>query len=302
MRTVPESEPAEDPLETRISAALPSLPPAGVRIVELLAADPGRVAACTITELSALAGTSESTVVRTARSLGFRGYPQLRLALAAQAGRRPPTTALTGDISPGDSLDAVVAKLVQAESEAIRQTGERLDTQVLARVVAAVAGAGRTDLYGIGASGLVARDLQQKLARIRRVSHAHTELHQAVTSAVLLGPGDVAIALSHSGRTEDVLLPLREAGTAGALTVAITPHARSPLAQLADHVLVSAASEGQFRPGALGSRISQLVVADALFIGVAQSTYQTTSEALRITRDALSARRADRRNDTRRSP
>ncbi|WP_345409379.1 hypothetical protein [Nonomuraea salmonea] len=60
--------------------------------------DPATVARSTITELSAASGTSEATIVRTARLLGFAGYPQLRLALAAAAAQ--PDRLVPGDLAP----------------------------------------------------------------------------------------------------------------------------------------------------------------------------------------------------------
>jgi DNA-binding MurR/RpiR family transcriptional regulator len=139
----------------------------------------------------------------------------------------------------------------------------------------------------VGASGLVAQDLQQKLARIGRPGHAHGDSQSALTSAVLLGQGDVFLAVSHSGETRDVLEPLRRASGLGATTVVITNHPLSAAARLADFVLVSAGRETTFRPGAMASRISQLVVVDCLFVCVAQRTYDTSSRALRITHQAL---------------
>jgi DNA-binding MurR/RpiR family transcriptional regulator len=74
---------------------------------------------------------------------------------------------------------------------------------------------------------------------------------------------------------------------AGATTVAITNNPRSSLAEMADHVLVSAGRETAFRPGALASRISQLLIVDCIFVGVAQRTFDASDAALRATRGAL---------------
>jgi DNA-binding MurR/RpiR family transcriptional regulator len=126
-------------------------------------------------------------------------------------------------------------------------------------------------------------------------SNAFTDAHLALTSAVLLRPGDVAVGVSTSGRTPDVLAPLREARKAGAATVAITNNPRSPMAGLVDHLLISAGRETAFRPGALASRISQLLVVDCVFVGVAQRTFDTSQEALKATRQALDHYLADPR-------
>jgi DNA-binding MurR/RpiR family transcriptional regulator len=129
--------------------------------------------------------------------------------------------------------------------------------------------------------------MAQKLMRIGLSGHAFTDAHLALTGAALVRPGDVAVAVSCTGETPDVLAPMRVAAKAGATTVAITNNPRSTLAGLAGHVLVSAGRETAFRPGALASRISQLLIVDCVFVGVAHHTSATSDAALRATRDAL---------------
>ena len=78
-------------------------------------------------------------------------------------------------------------------------------------VDAVVAGAGRVDVYGVGASAFVAADLQQKLHRIGRISFAWSDTHIMLTSAAVLGEGDVAVGISHTGATADTVEALRVA-------------------------------------------------------------------------------------------
>ncbi|MFI6479785.1 MurR/RpiR family transcriptional regulator [Nonomuraea sp. NPDC050663] len=280
-----DNTPRADTLVATVRGVLPSLTPAAQTVAKLILEDPATVARSTITELSAASGTSEATIVRTARLLGFAGYPQLRLALAAAAAQ--PDRLVPGDLAPDDPLSEVIVKVSRSETEAINDTVAQLTSEKLGAVVEAIVGAPRIHAYGVSASGLVAADMAQKLMRIGLASHAFNDAHLALTSAVLLKPGDVAIGISTTGETPDVLEPLRRAGEAGATTVAITNNPRSTIAEVAEHVLISAGRETEFRPGALASRISQLLVVDCVFVGVAQRTYDTSQEALRSTRVAV---------------
>src|SRR5439155_9926734 len=132
------------------------------------------VARRSITEVADAAGTSETTVTRFCKAIGVGGYPELRIALAADTARTEMRTDrdLGGDISLTDNLKTVVGKVTFADARAVEETAEQLDVPVLAEVVAAIAAAGRVDVYGVGASAFVAADLQQKLHRIGRVSFA----------------------------------------------------------------------------------------------------------------------------------
>ncbi|MFF0311533.1 MurR/RpiR family transcriptional regulator [Streptosporangium sp. NPDC004379] len=292
-------DPTPGNLVATVRAVLPSLTPAAQAIARLILDDPGMVARSTITEFSAVSGTSEATIVRTARALGFAGYSQLRFALAAAVAREEPERLVPGDLGPDDPLTDVIAKVARAESEALADTSAQLNPDRLGAVIEAVAAARRVDVYGVGASGLVAIDMEQKLMRIGLSGHAFTDSHLALTSAALLRPQDVAVGVSTSGETPDVLAPMRVAHKAGAATVAITNNPRSSLAELADHVLVSAGRETAFRPGALASRISQLLIVDCIFVGIAQRTFETSEAALRATREVVDEYVADTRRRNR---
>lgn len=282
----------------RIRALLPSLAPAERRVAERVLADPVAVAASTISSLAQECATSETTVIRFCRAVGFTGYPPLRLALAAERGRSEVGHArdLTGDIVADDDLDKVVAKIAFADARAVEETAQQLDLTELHGVIEALVAAPRVDVYGVGASGFVALDLQQKLHRIGRVAFAWPDAHMALTSAALLTAGDVAVAISHSGATHDTLDALRLAQRSGATTVAVTNFPRSPLATLSDHVLTTAARETTFRSGATASRLAQLTVIDCVFVGLAQRTYDSSQRALELTHDAVSDRRGGRRH------
>ncbi|WP_279571293.1 MurR/RpiR family transcriptional regulator [Streptomyces hainanensis] len=284
-------------LAAKVRTMAPSMTRSMQRVAETVAGDPAGCAALTVTGLAERTGTSEATVVRTARLLGYPGYRDLRLALAGLAAQQASgaAPAVTADISVDDPLSDVVAKLAQDERQTLTDTAGALDLAQLEASVSALASARRIDVYGIGASSLVAQDLAQKLLRIGLVAHAHADPHLAVTNAVQLRTGDVAVAITHSGRTVDVIEPLQAAFDHGATTVAITGRPDGEVTQYADHVLTtSTARESELRPAAMSSRTSQLLVIDCLFIGVAQRTYESAAPALHASYEALAHRHSPR--------
>lgn len=280
-------------LLAHVRALMPDLAPAEQRVAAAVVSDPGGVAAKTISELAEACQTSGTTVIRFCRAMGFPGYPELRLALAAaaQASRETGWGDIGSDIGPHDTLDEIVKKIAHADARAVEETAAQLDAVTLGQVVEAVVRARRIDIYGIGASAFVALDLQQKLHRIERIVYAWPDPHSAVTSAALLRRGDVAIGISHTGTTADTVGSLTEARSRGATTVAITNFPRSSITRVADYVLTTAARETTFRSGAMASRIAALTVVDCLFVAVAQRNYKQTLRALERTYAAVQARR-----------
>ena len=276
-----------------IRSLLPNLAPVEQRVAQAVLDDPGGVAWRSISELAQSCGTSATSVVRFCRAIGLKGYPELRLALAGAVAHDDAAAmvAASSDIEPGDDPVAITKKIAHADAAAVTDTANRLDTAVLATVADALASANRIDIYGVGASGFVAMDLQMKLQRINRPAFAFSDPHSATTSAALRGEGDVAVGLSHTGTTVDTTDALAEARSHGATTVAITNFPWSPITEVADHVLLTAARETAFRSGAMTSRIAQLTVVDCLFVTLAQLDYPGTMQALERTFNAAQAKR-----------
>ncbi len=283
----PAGTPAAPSLLVQLRGLRPSLSPAEDRVAERVLRDPRGTASLTISELAVAAETSETTVLRFCKRLGLAGYPRLRLALA-EAGTQPRTQAApTTDISADDTIDDIIAKVAHADASAVEETADTIDRTALSRAAHAIAGAGRVDVYGIGASALVGADLQQKLHRIGSMVFCWNDPHVALTSATLLGPGDVAIGISHSGTTTETVEALALAHSRGATTVAVTNFPRSRLATDADLVLATAARESSLRSGATASRIAALTVVDCLYIAVAQLDLERARTAVKETARAV---------------
>lgn len=282
-------------LVARLRGLTPSLVPSQRRVATCILRDPASVAAQTISELARAAQTSETTVLRLCHELGLKGYRDLRVALATESGREQERAdgnrEIGSDIGRDDDLDAIIATITYTDRQAIADTARILDRGAMAEAVRLTAGARRVDIVGVGASAVVALDLQQKLHRIGLIAYAWHDTHAALTAAALLGPSDVVIGVSHSGATLDTIDAIREAGARGARTIALTSAPNSPLAGAADVLLTTADRETTFRSGATASRIAALSVVDVLFVAVAQRRYDQSIAALDITRKAVASRR-----------
>lgn len=290
---VQQTPPDPSALAAKVRTLAPSMTRSMQRVAETVAGDPAGCAALTVTGLAERTGTSEATVVRTSRLLGYPGYRDLRLALAGLAAHQASgaAPAVTADIAVDDPMTDVITKLAHDERQSLADTAATLDPGQMEAAVAALTTARRIDVYGVGASGLVAQDLVQKLLRIGLLAHAHSDPHLAVTNAVQLRAGDVALAITHSGRTVDVIEPLRVAFERGATTMAITGRPDGEITSYADLVLTtSTGRESELRPAAMASRTGQLLAVDCLFIGVAQQTYETAAPALSASYEALAHR------------
>lgn len=281
-----------------ISSHLNELTPAAHRVASVIVNDLSEAVNLTISELALKAGTSEPTVLRFCRALGFRGYPQLRLALAAEVGRNAGAEEGLGlsetALRPDDSLADVVAKVRFNETRGIDQSLAAIDLGNLERIAALLDDASKIHLYGVGAGDLVARDMYYKLFRIGRSAAVYSNPHDALMAAALMGKRDVAMAFSHSGTTAFTLDFIATARQHGAGAVVLTNAPGSPLEAEADLFMRTEVRESPFRSGAMSSRLAQLALIDCIFIAVAQRRYDAAALALELTREVvLPAQRRD---------
>src|SRR5689334_17464449 len=254
------------------------MPEALAKIAETILGDPETAAHASIVDLAERSGTSTAT---------------------GRAEQARWETDISGDIAPEDPLGDVLTVVTAADTRAIQDTAAGLDVGMVERVAVAIAEAKRVEIFGLGSSGTAGREMAFRLERIRVPVWYRGDSHTALTNAALLLPGDVAIGLSHSGRTREVIETLAEAADHGALTVAVTSHGRSPLAEVADIVFTTVVQETTFRLAALSALHSQLLVLDLIYVAVAQRTYERTAEALELTVRAVDAHRLPEKNPTR---
>lgn len=277
-----------------IANSFPSFHATEAAIAHAVLDHPDEVTGMNISQLAVFSSTSAASIVRFSKAMGFKGFPEFRMALVSELSRRDhlgiPGSELDGGITIQDSPEEVIRKISQADARAIQSTAERLDVANFVATVDAWEKAEKIGLIGVASSGYVVMDLQLKLNRLGKNAIAWRDAHSALTSISLLKPDDVLVAVSHSGTTVDIVDVITEFKARGVRIVLITNAMRSPSTALADVVLYTSARETTFRSGATASRIAQLTVVDCLCVALAQRNWQETKAALDLSREVVGTR------------
>lgn len=281
----------------RLTLARDGLSPAERRVADAVLRQPELVVEGTLRDVAEVAGVSEPTALRFCRSVGYDSFRDFRVAVAqdlAAVGAAAAAETVTQDDTIGLSTDKVFAGALAA----LRDTRSHMDKAAIEAAARALAKARRIDIYGMGASALVAADAQHKLFRITNVATAYQDAHMQLMAAATLGSDDCAVAISHSGKTRELLDCVDLAREAGATIIAIT-RTGSPLAEAADIAITTVGEEHTELFTPMTSRITQLVVVDALTVALALLSPRANRDRLgRMTR-ALSARRVSPRRTKR---
>jgi DNA-binding MurR/RpiR family transcriptional regulator len=243
-----------------------------------------------IKSLAGLTKTSDASVLRFCKTMGYKGYRNFIVSISASIGSMDEEQKdQYTDIQPGDDLSIIISNISRNNSKSIEDTLSIIDKNEIARAVKVLRECNRIVFFGIGASGLVGIDAEQKFSRINKICHTYTDGHSQLTAATLLGKSDVAIFISNSGSTIEILDSLEIAKKNGACIIAITKYNKSELADKANIVLSISTPEVTIRSGAMGSRIAMLTVIDILFAGVASSEYKNVKKYLAKTHDIIAS-------------
>ena len=263
-------------------------------IANCILQDPVQVSRMNISKLAEHSNTSVASVVRFSKTVGYKGFPEFRMALVGEVSRMGQVgidiSELDSGITVEDSPTEIIRKIAAADALAIQATAQRLDVASFSAAVDAWEKAKTIGLFGVASGGFVAMDLQLKLNRQGKNAIAWRDIHNALTSLSLLGPGDALVAISHSGTTVDTVDVMQEFKNRGVTIILITNALRSPATAVADIVLFTSARETTFRSGATASRIAQLTVVDCLCVALAQRNWSGTRAALDESRAAVGSR------------
>lgn len=265
---------------------MPKLPPSEQKIAKYIIEHPQEAINLTAIELGKRSKTSGAAVIRLCKSLDLKGFQDLKFRIAGDLQKT--THEGFRDIKPNEPLLSIIEKMTNNSIQTIRETAEMMNSDELEKAVTLLANARNIHLIGVGASGIIAKDAQQKFLRIDKTAHAFNDMHMAATLVANATEDDVVVGISFSGETFEVARVLELAKKQNIATISLTKYGSSTVTKFADIRLYSSATkEPTFRSGATSSRIGQLQVMDILFLCVAAQRYDDSVEKIDATREAI---------------
>lgn len=250
----------------RIKSARDTLRKSEQKVADVVIADPEESVQSSIQAIATRAGVSEPTVIRFCRALDCVGFQQFKIKLAQDLARRG--TFFYQDVTSGDSSKELANKLLDGAIASLVQIRNQINETALDEAIQLYENCKRVELYGSGGSAVVAEDAQLKFFRLGKPAIAYSDPHIQAAAAALLDKDALVIAISHSGRSSDILKTVDIAKEAQAKVIAVTA-TRSPLAQRSDVALTVDVNEDSDIFSPVKSRLGQMVVLDVLAVGVA---------------------------------
>lgn len=257
------------------------------RIADWLFEHSGEIIPLSITELAEKSNSSEATIVRFAKRLGFSGYQELKISFAQESGKR----LINDDISRDDSCADIFEKISNDIYCSLEMTKNAIDPKNLENAAKAILDANTISIFGLGNSAAVAMDAAHKFLRAGCRATAYYDNHMQAIAASHLGKNDVAIGISHSGSSKDIVDALAISKKNGAKTISITNFGKSPIIKQSEIVLCTRSKETEYSILGLNSRIAALVIIDAIYTYIICKNGECAENAARRAEKALQSKK-----------
>lgn len=260
------------------------------KIADLLISDPSSILPLSITEFSKKAGCGNATLVRFSKRLGLGGYQELKIAIAQEMST---LSSPEDQITAADSCYSMFTKRLRDVQTTLQKTRFALSPESMDLAAKKIMNAKRIVIFGLGNSSAIAHDAQHKFLRVGLNAAACSDNHLQTIIASHLTEDCVAIGISHSGRSTDIVEALKLAHICNATTICITNYDSSPITEVADICLFTQSEETQHSILGMSSRIAQLTILDAIYTYIVANSDSLATKAIRETESALKEKKWD---------
>ena len=254
---------------SKIQSDLPGFSKGQKQIARFILEHYDKAAFMTASRLGQTVGVSESTVVRFATELGYDGYPHLQRALQEMI-RNKLTSVQRMEVS-SDRMGGrdVLQTVLHADMDMIRMTLDEIDREAFQGAVDALTSARRIYILGVRSSSALSNFLGFYFNLLfDNVTLVRTNSASEIFEQVLrIGPGDVLVGVSFPRYSKRTLSAMQYARDRGARVIALTDSHLSPLARVADHLLLARSDMASF----VDSLVAPLSVINALIVAAGMS-------------------------------
>lgn len=249
------------------------------KISDYILSNPQDLIKSTALDISKRCGVSSASIVRFAKYIGFDGLDELKISIASK-NYNEDKNYINPIISSDDSIQELCDKLMVLIKSSNEDFFYQLDKNLLKKSFDIIRKSKSIYILGIGASSLPAYDLFHKLKRVNFNAFFYEDAHLNAEAFNYIGDKDVVIAFSYSGRTKEIIYPVKIAISKRTPVIAITRKKKNPLSSIANISITVPNNEELTRIGAITSKYSSLIISDLLYLGCIQKDFDNIKKSL----------------------
>lgn len=239
------------------------------KIANYIMQNGGSIAKMNSTELSAFAGTSQSSIIKFVKKIGFDCFTDFKIQIHEDFINKEQVESLQSqNVSLEDPLEDVVRAIYRESMDSLSQTYKHIEHQRIKDSIDLLEHANRIYICGKGASFLPAQDLTSKLLKFGFTVICLQDLETMELTAASAQEEDVYVCFSFSGETKELIQIFTKAKANRAKLIVITKNTQSTLGRLSDLCIEIVTNEPKYRAASMSSRIVFFSIVDVLYLGV----------------------------------
>lgn len=217
-----------------------------------------------IKELATDIDVSISAISRFTKKIGYKNFQDLRVHMISPTSIDSDSYFFPVDYET-DSLLAISKSIFKSGISSLTETLTVLNEESLNKAIDILAKSRFCGMFGLGGSYSIIQNALQRFIRTSLECRVYNDFHTQLLSCSRFTNEDCAFIVSHSGRNIDIMRIVDILKKHNVPIITITSDITSPLAKQSDVVFSSISEEIKYRPEALSSTISQLMIVDTLF-------------------------------------
>lgn len=229
-----------------------------------------------ISQMAKESGIGEATITRFAKKIGFLGLQDFKVALAQETSIKNKRYIIDSDIENHEPAITTAKKLLNANIATLQNTVDILQSENVHKCASLLIKARKVYFIGIGYSGIIAQDSTYKFMRIGLNCVGFDSSHTMIMMASIMNEGDLVVAISHSGDTEEIIKTVQLAKSNQARVISVTKNINSKLKELSDVHLEYVSGETVLETGSISSKLAQFFILDLVYTQVVK---ELTSDA-----------------------
>lgn len=228
------------------------------KVADFVLQNPQQTVDSTVSQLANITGVSDATVVRMCNHLGYKGYYQFRISLSRDIGREQYNQSLKE--KKDDSIDVLFKNYHQN----ISYISKKINKEVVLKSIDLIKECSYAHILSVGNTGPLSQYMGFRLGRLGIRCTYNLLAEYFMNQINLANKDDILICISQSGTSKQVIQGMELGKEKGLKSIAITASHDSPVACLADYVILSAVENDHFNYHKNYSHLNEMIIIDTL--------------------------------------
>ncbi|HBS10446.1 MAG TPA: hypothetical protein DEA28_01770 [Firmicutes bacterium] len=259
----------------RVNEALDTFSKQELKVANYVLKHPNEVSIMTVAELSHKCKCSTATIMRFCYALKYDGYRDFIKSLYSEVRNKDQNQEQIYSFNNAKNLDEMSIKsliytISKLNFEAINSTSKILNEDDVSKAINLIDKANKVHIYALSGSVVVADDAVFKFQRLGIDAQSYKDQHSQILSASFLNPSDVALVISYTGETDDILNTAKILKKNKIPVIAILKYGDNSLSKLADINLYHSSIGKDLKTYSTRSRVVQNNIIDILFTALSQ--------------------------------